>query len=297
MDRLTNIISFVTVAETNSFAETARQLNVANSVVSKRIKDLEDYLGVRLLQRSTRAVKLTDAGYQYFDQARRIIHELAEAEENLRFNNENPVGDLRVSAPVSFGTQFLGPAVASYLEKYPDVSLKLSLTDQMVDLHSGLFDIAIATGDIPDENIIVRKIANSRRVVVASPAYIKEFGRPAMPQDLTRHNCMTYTHYQEGKRWDFILNGRKHWQPVSGRMQVNNGLLLRDAAVGGCGITLLPTFLVGAQVAAGELEILLEEFEEEPVSIKVAYARQRLLSARTRTFIDHISAYFAGFGA
>lgn len=297
MDRLTNIISFVTVAETNSFAETARQLNVANSVVSKRIKDLEDYLGVRLLQRSTRAVKLTDAGYQYFDQARRIIHELAEAEENLRFSNENPVGDLRVSVPVSFGTQFLGPAVASYLERYPDVALKLSLTDQMVDLHSGLFDVAIATGDIPDHDIVARTLASSRRVVAASPAYLQKHGRPETPQDLARHNCLTYTHLLDGKRWGFVVNGRKHLQPVAGRMQVNNGLLLRDAAVDGCGVVLLPTFLVGPQIAAGQLEILLEEFEEEPMAIKIAYARQRLLSARTRTFIDHLVTYFAGFAS
>lgn len=297
MDRLTNIISFVTVAETNSFAETARRLNVANSVVSKRVKDLEDYLGVKLLHRSTREVRLTDAGYQYFDQARRIIHELAETEENLRYQNENPVGDLRVSAPVSFGTQFLGPAISAYLEKYPDVSLKLSLTDQMVDLHSGLFDVAIATGDIPDDNIVVRKLANSRRVVVASPDYLKQFGTPETPQDLSRHNCMTYTHLNEGKRWGFTVNGRRHLQPVAGRMQVNNGLLLRDAAIGGCGIVLLPTFLVGAQVATGELEIILEKFEEEPMAIKAAYVRQRLLSARTRTFIDHLVTYFSGFAS
>lgn len=295
MDRLTNIISFVTVAETNSFAETARRLNVANSVVSKRVKDLEDYLGVRLLQRSTREVKLTDAGYQYFDEARRIIHALAEAEENIRYKNENPVGDLHITAPVSFGTQFLGPAISDYLERYPDVGIRLSLTDQMVDLKSGRVDVAIATGDIGDDDAIVRKLASSRAVVVASPEYLQKHGRPQSPQELARHNCIAYTHLYDGRRWPFVVNGKRHLQPIGGRLTINNGLLLRDAAVNGCGVTLLPTFLVGAEVAAGQLEILLEAFEEEALVIKAAYARQRLLSARTRTFIDHLVKYFTGF--
>jgi DNA-binding transcriptional LysR family regulator len=295
MDRLSNIIAFVTVAETGSFAETARKLNIANSVVSKRIKDLEEFLGVRLIQRSTRSLRLTDVGYQYFDQTRRMIHELAETEENIRYRNENPVGELKVSAPVSFGTEFLGPALSSYLEKYPDVTIKLHLTDLMVDLRGEGYDVAIATGDIADTSVIAKKLAESRRVVVASPAYLKEHGRPERPQDLGAHNCMNYTHMLNGKHWPFRVNGRRHLQLVGGRFMANNGMLLREAAVNGCGITMLPTFLVGTQVAAGDLELLLEDFEEEPLIIRAAYVQQRLLSARTRTFIDHLAKYFSGF--
>jgi DNA-binding transcriptional LysR family regulator len=292
MDRLSNIAAFVTVAETGNFAEAARRLNIANSVVSKRIKDLEAYLGVRLLERSTRRVRLTDTGYQYFDQTRRIITELAETEENIRYHNENPVGELKVSAPVSFGVKFMGPAVSSYLDTYPDVVVKLSLTDRMVDMQSEGFDIAIGIGDIPDPGAITKKLAESRGVVVASPAYIARHGRPERPQDLSAHNCMAYSHLNDGRHWPFRIGGKKHLQSIDGRFGANNGMLLADAAVNGCGIVYLPTFLVANHIASGALEILLEEFEEPPITIRAAWLQQRLLSARTRTFIDHMAAYF-----
>ncbi|HYD17302.1 MAG TPA: LysR family transcriptional regulator [Patescibacteria group bacterium] len=295
MDRLGNIIAFITVAETHSFAESARRLNLANSVVSKRIKDLESYLGTRLLQRTTRHVALTDAGYQYFDHARRLIHELAEVEENLRYQNENPVGDLRVSAPVSFGTKFLGPAVAAFLEKYPDVSVRLFLGDRAADLSEEDFDLAIRIGDIGNTALVARKLAESRRVTVASPAYLKAHGRPEKPQDLGRHNCLVYSGVNEGKAWSYRVKGRRVLQPVAGRFTSDNGMLLLDAALRACGITVLPSFIVGDRVNNGELEILLEDFEEEPMLIQAVYVPQRHLSARTRKFIDHLVQYFAAF--
>lgn len=295
MDRLANILAFVTVAETNSFAETARRLNIANSVVSKRIKDLEGYLGTRLLQRTTRHVALTDAGYQYFDHARRIIHELAEVEENLRYQNENPVGDVRLSAPVTFGTKFLGPAVASFLEKYPDVGVRLYLGDRAAELAEEDFDLAIRVGDITNTSLVARKLAESRRLTVASPAYLNKQGRPEKPQDLSQHNCMVYTGVNGGKAWGYRINGRKHLQPVAGRFSSDNGTLLLDAALRDCGITVLPSFIVGNHVNSGELEILLEDYEEDPMLIQAVYVPQRHLSARTRKFIDHLVQYFAAF--
>lgn len=295
MDRLSNIIAFVTVAETNSFAEAARRLNLANSVVSKRIKDLEGYLGARLLQRTTRHVALTDAGYQYFDHARRLINELAEVEENLRYRNENPVGTLKVSAPVSFGTKFLGPAVAQFLDKYPDVAVHLYLGDRHASLGEEDIDLAIRIGGVENTGYIARKLAESRRVAVASPAYLKEHGYPQKPQDLAKHNCLIYSGVAEGKAWPFMVNGRKHVQPVNGRMTSDNGTILLEAALHDCGITMLPTFIAGPHVNSGELEIVLEEYEEPPILIQAVYVQQRHLSARTRKFIDHLVAYFAGF--
>ncbi len=295
MDRLANILAFVTVAETNSFAETARRLNIANSVVSKRVKDLEGYLGTRLLQRTTRHVALTDAGYQYFDHARRIIHELAEVEEHLRYQNENPVGDVRVSAPVTFGTKFLGPAIASFLDKYPDVGVRLFLGDRSAELTQEDFDLAIRIGDIANTSLVARKLAESRRVTVASPAYLKQHGRPEKPQDLSQHNCMVYSGVNDGKAWCYRINGRKHLQPVAGRFSSDNGSLLLDAALRDCGITVLPSFIVGNHVNSGDLEILLEDYEEEPMLIQAVYVPQRHLSARTRKFIDHLVQYFAAF--
>ncbi len=295
MDRLANIIAFVTVAETGSFAEAAKRLNLANSVVSKRIKDLEEYLHTRLLQRTTRHVRLTDAGYLYFDHARKLVSELAEVEENLRFANENPVGELRVSAPVTFGAKFLGPAVSTFLEKYPDVAIRLFLGDRTVDMREEGFDLSIRIGPLETSSLISRKLARSRRVTVASPEYLRKNGRPEKPQDLVKHNCLVYSGVNEGKSWPFLVNGKKHLQPVAGRFTTDNGMLLAEAAAGGCGITMLPTFIVGPYVNKHGLEIVLEDFEEEPLLIQAVYVQQRHLSARLRKFIDHLAEYFAEF--
>ncbi len=295
MDRLSNIISFVTVAETKSFAETARRLNLANSVVSKRIKDLEDYLGVRLLQRSTRSVNLTDAGYRYFDHARRLIDELAEVEEQLRFQNENPVGEIKISAPMTFSNMFLGPALSSFLEKYPDVSVKMLISDHPLHFADDSVDIGIFIGNPKEQNLMARKIAETRRVAVASPAYLEKYGRPETPEDLKRHNCMSYTNLGDAKSWPFQKNGKDFWQPIGGRFVCDSGTLLCEAAVNGCGIALLPTFIAGKYVLDGKLEILLEDFEQPALAIQAVYPPQRHLSARVRKFIDHLVQYFADF--
>lgn len=297
MDKLSNIIAFTTVAETSSFAEAARRLNLATSVVSKRIKDLETYLGTQLLKRSTRHVSLTDTGYQYLEQTRRILHELAEVEEHIRYQNENPVGELKVSAPVSFGIEFLSPAICGYMAQYPDVTVTLSLTDLTVDLSSGGYDIAIAIGDVPIMSAIMRKIAQSRRVIVASPDYLRQHGTPEKPQDLIRHNCMAYTHHLDGRHWSFVINGRKVNQPIAGSFAANNGLILKQAALAHRGIIMLPSFLVAQEIMTGKLDIILADYEDTPLPIQVAWLQQRLISARMRTFIDYMGKYFSGFAA
>lgn len=296
MDRLSNILAFITVAETKSFGDAARRLHLSNSVISKRIKDLEDYLGVRLLQRSTRRVALTDAGYQYFDRTRRLVDELAEAEEQLRYQNENPVGEIRFSAPMTFANMFLGPAICSFLEKYPDVSLHMSISDHPLHFADDGVDLGIFIGRPKELSLTARKLAESRRVVVASPAYISRRGRPETPEDLKRHNCMSYTHLAEGKGWPFRRNGREFLQPVSGKFVCGSGAILCEAALAGQGITMLPTFITGRHVISGDLEILLEDYEQEPMAIQAVYPPQRHLSARVRKFIDHLASYFREFG-
>lgn len=295
MDRLANMIAFVTVAETGSFSETAARLNLANSVISKRIKDLEGYLGTQLLERTTRHLNLTEAGYIYVEHARKFIDELAEVEENLRFSNENPVGDIKISAPLSFGNRFLGPAVSSFLEKYPDVTVRLFVNDRIVDMAEEMFDLAIRIGPLKDSSLIARKLAQSRRVVVASPNYLKKNGRPEKPEDLSRHNCLSYSGVAEGKSWPFKKDGKEFWQHVGGRLISDSGGLLCEAAVHGCGITLLPSFIVGPHIISGDLEILLEDIEDDPLAIQAVYQHKRHLSAKTRKLIDHLVEYFSAF--
>jgi DNA-binding transcriptional LysR family regulator len=290
------MIAFVTVAETGSFAETANRLNLANSVISKRIKDLEDYLGTRLLQRTTRALNLTEAGYVYVEHARKFLDELAEVEENLRYSNDHPVGEIKISAPLSFGNKFLGPAVSSFLDKYPDVTVRLIVNDRTVDIAEEGFDLAIRIGPLDNPNLIARKLAQSRRVAVASPDYLRRHGRPETPQDLARHNCLSYSGLGEGRSWPFRKDGREFWQPVGGRFIADSGTLLCEAAVSGCGIATLPTFIVGPHIVNGGLEILLEDFEQEPLAIQAVYQHKRHLSAKTRKLIEHLAEYFKGFG-
>jgi DNA-binding transcriptional LysR family regulator len=294
MDRLSNIEAFVCVAESGSFAAAAKRLHLANSVVSKRVKDLEDDLKVRLFHRTTRKVSLTDAGYRYFEEARRLLAELAEVEAQLRAQNEKPVGTLKVSAPVSFSTQYLGPAVAGYLDTYPDVELRVTLHDRLVDLASEDFDLALAIGTLDSPTLVTRKLAESRRVVVASPEYYRLHGKPQKPQDLLHHNCMSYSNLNDGKAWPFIVGGRRHLQPVRGRFVANNGLLLLQGALSGCGIALLPTFIAGPHILAGRLKIALEGYEDEALVIQAAWTYQRHMSARMRTFIDYLAEYFSG---
>lgn len=295
MDRLSNIIAFVTVAETGSFAGTAKRLRLANSVISKRVKDLEDFLGVRLLQRSTRTVRLTDAGYVYFEQARKFLGDLAEAEEQLKFQNENPVGEIKVSAPMTFANRFLGPAIASFMDAFPDVSVRLLISDNPLALADDAVDVGIFIGEAKEQNLIARKLAESRRVVAASPFYLQKHGRPATPADLLSHNCLSYTRLGDGNSWPFRKEGHDFWQKIGGRFTCDSGTLLCDAAVAGCGITMLPTFIVGQHVVEGTLEILLEDFEQPPLTIQAVYPHRQHLSARTRKFIDHLAAYFADF--
>lgn len=301
MDKLSNMIAFSAVADGLSFAEAAKRLNIAPSVVSKRIKDLEASLGITLLHRSTRHVSLTDAGYRYAEQARHLIDELAELEEGLRQGNLRPVGNLRISAPMAFTHLFMGPLLSSFLTKHPDVSVEMLISDDPVDFARNDCDLGIFIGTPEHDTLMTRKIAETRRVVVGSPAYFDTHGRPQQPADLIAHNCLRYAHEQGRGRastaWPFMVKGRSLWQPVQGRMMADSGALLCTAARDGCGLAFLPTFIVGADVLAGRLEIVLAEYEHAPLPISAVWPFQRHMSARLRAMIDHLTAHFRTDGS
>lgn len=288
MDKLANMQAFEAVGRVGSFAEAGRQLGVATSVVSKRIKDLEDFLGTQLFIRTTRKVTLTDTGYSYLEYVQKFLAELEEVESRIRYKMEKPAGTIRLSAPLSFGMQFLGAAIASYLEKYPDVTIKTYLSDRRVDLVEEGYDLAIRSGPMTDSSLIAKRLVSCRRVVCASPQYFKEHGKPQTPKDLKEHNCLSYLNLLDGKAWPFMIEGRKSVQQVTGTFLADNGDLLHEAAVSGCGITLLPTFIVGESIRNGTLETALEEFEETDFGIYAVYQHTRHLSAKIRTLIDHL---------
>lgn len=292
MHRLANMQAFEAVGQTGSFAEAGRKLGIATSVVSKRVKDLEDFLGAQLFIRTTRKVSLTDAGYDYLEYVQKFLAELDEVETRIRHNTDKPVGTVRLAAPLSFGMQYLGPAIASYLNKYPDVTVKTYLSDRRVDLIDDGYDLAVRTGPLTDSSLMAKKLVGGRRVVCASPDYFAQYGRPQTPQDLKSHNCMAYLNMAEGKSWPFMVGGRKIWQPVHGRFAADNGDLLHEAALTGCGITFLPTFIVGGSLENGTLETVLDDFEDKDFGIYAVYQHTRHLSAKIRTLIDHLSDCF-----
>lgn len=292
MDKIANMEAFAVVAQTGSFAEAARRLNVANSVVSKRIKDLEDYLDTQLLVRTTRKVVLTDAGQDYLTHVQRLLDEITEVESGLRYQTKKPVGTIKLTAPLSFGLQTLAPALADYLTKYPDVSIKTYLSDRHVDMVAEGYDLAIRIGALEDQNLMAKRLSRGRRVVCASPEYFKKHGKPKNPHDLKNHNCLSYLNLAEGKSWPFMIEGKRTWQQVSGNLHSDNGDLLHQAALASCGITLLPTFIIEDSLKAKKLEIVLESFEETDFDIYAVYQSTRHLSIKIRTLIDHLSAFF-----
>ncbi len=292
MDKLANMQAFRAVGESGSFAAAARKLGLANSVVSKRIKDLEDFLGTQLLMRTTRKVRLTDTGYSYLEYVSKFTDELEEVEARIRHHMDKPVGEIKLAAPLSFGMQYLGPAIASYLDQYKEVSIKTYLSDRHINLINEGYDLAIRTGPLDDSSLIAKKLIECRRVVCATPAYLKKYGTPQTPEDLLQHNCMSYLNLAEGKSWPFLCDGKKTWQTVNGSFSSDNGDLLHEAALSGCGITLLPTFIVQKSIKSGALQIVLEKYEEQDFNIYAVYQHTRHLSTKIRTFIDHMAHYF-----
>ena len=292
MDKLANMIAFEAVADTGSFAKAARQLNLSNSVISKRVKDLEDLLGAPLFARTTRQVMLTETGMEYAAYVRKLIEEMTVVEAGLSARTRQPQGTIRLTAPLSFGLQTLAPAIAAYLSRYPDVAIRTSLSDRRADLVSEGFDLAIRIGAMDETGLISKKLCGGRRVVCASPSYLATRGRPSQPSDLKSHNCLSYLHLAEGKSWPFILRGRKIWQPVSGNFLSDNGDLLHQAAVAGGGVALLPTFIIMESLKTKKLEILLEDYEEPDFDIHLAYQSKRHMSVTIRSFIDHLTETF-----
>lgn len=290
MDKLANMQAFEAVGRTGSFAEAARKLNIANSVVSKRVKDLEDFLGTQLFIRTTRKVTLTEVGYSYLEYVRNILNDIEEVEARIQKKMDKPIGTIKLAAPFSFGVQHLGPAVASYLEKYPNVEVKTYLSDRKVNLMEEGYDLAIRTGPLEDSSLIAKKLLSCRRVVCAAPGYFKKYGKPRVPADLKNHNCLSYLNVADGKAWPYMEDGQKKWQAVSGNFFSDNGDLLHEAALRGCGVTFLPTFIVHESLKSGQLQTALERYEETDFHIYAVYQHTRHLSTKIRTFIDHLTA-------
>jgi DNA-binding transcriptional LysR family regulator len=292
VDRLTGIEVFLAVARSEGFSAAANELGLSKAMVSKHVSRLEAKLGVRLLNRTTRRVGLTEAGAAYRDRMKELLQELEEAEQSVSKLSTEPRGTLRVVAPTSFGSFHLARALADYRVVFPEVDIDLVLTDRPADLVEEGLDLAIRVGDLEDSTLVARRLAQTRVVVCGAPRYLHEFGRPQHPDDLRQHNCLGYTGRQLSSEWSFTIDGKVRMNRLAGHVRSNIGDALRVAAIQGAGLVQMPTYMVGLDIAGGRLEAVLEAFEPPPRPVYATYLYRRYLSAKVRTFVNFLSERF-----
>lgn len=293
MDRFAALEAFVKVAETQSFSEAARRLRASKSVVSRQIAALEAELGARLFQRTTRSMTLTEAGRGYFERASRILADLEDANLSVSQLQATPRGLLRVNAPMSLGLLHIAPALPDFLKRYPDVDVDMTMNDRFVDLIDEGFDLAVRVGKLEDSSLVARKLAPVRRVVCASPDYLKARGVPATPDDLNDHDCLCYSNLSMAHEWRFVTDKGAPWPvEVKGRLNVNNGDALKIAALRGLGFVNLPTFIVGSELQAGTLVTVLDRYIPQDASVSAVYPHARHLSPKVRAFVDFLAERF-----
>jgi DNA-binding transcriptional LysR family regulator len=292
MDKLDAMNAFARVVAAGSYAEAARRLGLTRSAVSKAVTELEQLLGVRLLDRTTRKVTATEAGRAYYERVTGILADVESTESAVSRLHEEPKGLLKINAPMSFGTLYLGPAIAEFMVAYPELRIELLLNDRFIDPVEEGVDVTVRIGALPDSSLIARRLAPARRVLAASPAYLKTHGTPRTPEELTQHRALTFGNMQAVQRWELSRGGETFNVPVTSCLCSNNGDVLRAVALNGNGILLLPTFLVGPDIAAGKLKIVLPDYEPAGLGIYALYAPNRYLAAKTRVFIDFLAQRF-----
>ncbi|MBS0359919.1 MAG: LysR family transcriptional regulator [Proteobacteria bacterium] len=293
MDRFDEINAFTAVADARSFTQGARRLGVSSAQVSKLVARLENRLGARLLNRTTRDVSLTDTGRAYLERARNLVEEFDALEGSVR-DQTGPRGLLRVSAPVSFGANQLTPALLDFAAAYPEVSLDVSVTDRMVNLVEEGFDVAVRIGNLPDSSVIARKLAPVRLITCASPAYLQAAGAPQTPVDLAQHEAILDNNMHDPSIWTYDEAGERQEVRVHGRLKFGGADACVAAARRGLGITATPAFAAADDLRAGRLIPLLCAYEPQLIHVHAVYPHARHLAAKVRVFVDFLAERFAG---
>ena len=288
MDRFTALTVFAQVADSLSFSAAAKQLGLTPSAVSKQIAQLEDRLGARLVQRTTRKLALTEAGTAFLPHARQILGALEDAEAAVTNLAEAPRGVLRVSLPTNFAQMHVGPVLPAFLARYPEVRLEVSITDRFIDLVQEGIDVAVRIGALNDSTLVARRLAPNRRVVAAAPGYLDRHGRPAVPRDLLTHNCLIYGEPGRSIAWVFNDGSERITVPVGGSLRCNDTEVLLKAALAGAGIVRMSTYVLVDALAAGRLVPLLPTYEVQESEVYAVYPAGRHLSPKVRVFIDHL---------
>jgi DNA-binding transcriptional LysR family regulator len=294
MDRFQALTAFAKVVESGSFVRAAERLGTSVSAVSRHVAELEAHLDVRLLNRTTRRLSLTESGQVFYEHCVQLLADLDEAEQSASASAITPRGTLRLSAPVSFGERYLAPAIGDFVERYTDMRFDVELSDRAVDLVDERFDAAVRIGAIGSQNLIGRMVGLTRMVCCATPAYLARRGEPKRPEDLAGHECLTYEYALQRNTWLFRdRDGSSRHVKVSGSVHANSGRFLVALALEGRGIAYEPDFIVGLDVQAGRLVPLLLAFQPPASQIQLVYPSRRHLSAKVRAFADFLRERFA----
>ncbi len=293
MGRFEEMQVFVRTAQSESFTQAAQKLGLSKSIISQRVADLEERLGVRLLNRTTRSLSLTDAGQAFLRHAMRVLQAVDEAEDAASRHGHEVRGTLRIAAPLTFGLMHLRLAILDFMKTHVNLDVHLDMTDRMVDLVHDGYDLAVRIGRLPDSSLIAETLAPIHLIVAASPDYLRDRGIPDRPEALSGHDCLLYTPSQgRGNQWHFIIEGRPLIVPVRGRLQSGSGDMLSAAATAGLGIVQLPSFIIGDAIRDGRLVHILRDYVVPEAGLYAAYPRTHHVPGRVRLFCDFLAERF-----
>ena len=289
MDRLEAMSIIVAVTETGSFSAASRRLKKPVATVSRMVAELEARLKAQLFQRSSRQMTLTDAGRSYIEACKRIIEQVDDAEREVSGEYRIPKGDLAITSPWGLGHMHLLPIAAEFMKAYPEIALRLVLTDRIVDTVEENIDISIRIGNLADSNLIATKVGSVRFVLCASPLYLAEHGHPSEPAELAAHDCISIDSVAPQRSWKFIKDGREIVAPIRSRLTVSDSEAAIDAAIASAGITRVMSYKMEAARRAGQLVLMLEEYEQEPWPVHVVYAERKPVPLKLRAFLNWVT--------
>jgi DNA-binding transcriptional LysR family regulator len=294
MDRLTSMTAFTKVVENEGFSAAGRHLNMSPAMVSNHIQALEEHLGARLLNRTTRKVSLTEVGKAYYDRCTQILHDVVEADETASALQSTPRGALRLNISPALAPAMVRP-ITEFVGRYRDASVDMQMTDRMVDLVEEGFDLSIRVTPVPDSTYIVRRLGSYRHILCGTPDYFAEHGTPKVPADLTKHNCLNYSYHPFGQGWRFATKKGEQTVRVTGNLHCNSSVTLSAMALQGQGLILVPKFLVAEDLEAGRLVSVMNDTRPIAFSIDAYYPHRRHLPAKVRVFIDLLVEHFSPY--
>ncbi|MDO9404148.1 MAG: LysR family transcriptional regulator [Polaromonas sp.] len=294
MSKLRQLESFVAVAARGSLTAAARAEGVAPAVIGRRLDALEERLGVKLLVRTTRRLTLTHEGSAFVEDCQRLLADLANAEASVSAGGVKASGHLRITAPAGFGRRHVAPLITRFRAEHADVTLSLNLSDRVVDLAGEGFDCAVRVGELPDSSLVSVRLADNRRLCVATPAYLARRGTPQHPGELARHDCLTLSSDASQTRgWAFSIDGQVSYLKPGGPLDCSDGQVLHDWCLGGHGIAWRSTWEVEAEIAAGRLVVVLEDFAAPPNGIYAIFPQRKHLPLRVRLWIDFLKHHYS----